>query len=372
MKNAALVLVILIGAAVVAYFTFDPFAEDGVVIASDAHVHGGVVPVGVRFDSRVEDLAVEIGDRVRAGDVLGTLVSDHLNAQVAEERARVERARVAVQAAQHEAGLDNIQDDIELRSAEADAAAAEAAIASARASLQRSRREFSRARQLAESGAVSQARLDAAREALRTAEAELREREAERDALEIEVERLRADLGREDVRVAEVAALREELSAARAELALSRADVEAATLRAVRDGLVVDISARAGASVRPNDPIVTVWYTDQAWVRAWVDERDVPHVRRGQKVTIELDAVVDRKFEGVVEAVLVAPDGRERTLPGQPVSPLLSDQTRFAVRIGFAEGTLPLEALPGMSATVRIEANRRDAGAAQASAELAR
>ena len=141
--------------------------------------------------------------------------------------------------------------------------------------------------------------------------------------------------------------------------------LEAGTLRAVGSGIVTEIIARPGGSVRPSDPILAYWLEDSLYIQAWIEEDQVRYVRPGAEAEVEFPALGGIGVPARVERVLVAPDGQQRTLPGRPVSPLLPEETRFAVHLLIEEEDRPAELLPGMSAEAAITVDT-----SQASEEL--
>jgi RND family efflux transporter MFP subunit len=92
---------------------------------------------------------------------------------------------------------------------------------------------------------------------------------------------------KQDVAVAEaqLAAARAELSAVDSELKSLALLIERLTVRAPRDGMVIQVNIRAGeyASTAPKNPAMIVGETDRLQVRADVDEQNATRIRPGQK-----------------------------------------------------------------------------------------
>lgn len=354
LRNILLGLVILVASAIVFFVLWRPILGGERIAISDSHVHGAITDIGVRFDSSVRILNVRLGDQVKAGDTVALLRSGHLVARVSERRAEVARMSAEVEAA--EIAIELSEQATSLSRSQSDEAveAARAAVEATRASASLARAAYARDRQLLADGIIPRARLEAAREAVLVAEADVREAEAQlrlalagTDIADVDVEQVR-------VLRAELVALQSEREAAESQLAIAEADLAAAVVSAPHDGQIVAVHAREGASVRPNDPIVSVWINRRAWIHAWVSEDDIVDVRKGSKAMVEVPAVGDRSFEGRVGAVMVAPDGMQTTLPGQPISPLLPDRPRFGVRIELPAEAIEAGMLPGMSARVLI------------------
>ncbi|SMY09419.1 efflux RND transporter periplasmic adaptor subunit [Flavimaricola marinus] len=142
----------------------------------------------------IEELGVDVGDQVEAGDVLATLNADTLTAQLAQAQAEYARAEASVRQAQSQ-------------------------ITSANASATRTASALNRAERLQEAGTTTQATLDQALADAQTAEAAVA---SAQDGL---------------------AVAQAQLQQAQAQLDIAELNLERATLRAPVDGL---ISARNG------------------------------------------------------------------------------------------------------------------------------
>jgi len=103
------------------------------------------------------------------------------------------------------------------------------------------------------------------------------------------------------------------------------------------------------------DPILDIWRTDQIWIRAWISEDDLSHIAQGDRAKVRISAIGDAPLDGTVHRILVSRDGKASTLPGEPISPLLPDDARFAVQLLLdSDDMAGQRLLPGMSAEVRI------------------
>lgn len=351
-----LAIVALLLGAIVILMTMGPSLSPGKVLVFDeAFVHGAVADIGIAEDGRIAQLHVALGDRVEVGDVVATLESERLTARVRADEAQVQRLKTELERAVVADRIVEAQAESDLSQSESEAVAAEARRRSALAQLVLREREFERSTELAERQVVAQAELDAAQGAVREARALLARRRAELEVAQGAVEDARVELERAELRAAERAVLRERIAQAEAELSRSEAELANTEITARERGIVVAVPSRAGSSLRPNDTLVSVWNTDQTWMLVWAAEDRVARISVGDTAEIEIDALADQVFQGVVRRVLVAADGQERTLPGQPISPLLSEETRFTVYVAFdPDAAAPGSLLPGMSGRVRI------------------
>ena len=331
------------------------FAPADEVYLEEAHVHGAVSSLGVGMDGRIERIHVELGDRVQAGELVVTLRNAAHKADVEAATAHRERLKAeldrakladAVAAKEAQATLQQARNGVEAASARLDAA---------RAAQDLQESQLDRAETLAERGALPEADLDTAREAAIAARTRVARRWADLESRRADVTDAQLEVERAEVRAAARTVLRARIAEAEAELARQRALLSRTRIRAVESGVVVALPSREGNSVRPDDPILDIWRTDRTWMRAWVSEDEVARIDVGDPAEIRIDAIGDRVIEGRVRRVLVARDGEARRLPGAPVSPLLPEESRFAVQVRFeAEAANGDRLLPGMSGNVRI------------------
>lgn len=351
----AMIIASIIGIGAVAWVVFAPILPGVQIKSSDAFIYGDVVNVGVRFDARINALHVDLGDTFKAGDVLAELDDAHLKAELVEAEAGLARAEAEAKALRTEIDLDTQRDTERRVQVSAELKSLDATISSAKASLTKAEREFNRFRKLVDDGVASVARLDIEREDRQIARSDLKEIMADKRVAKAELELADIALSRRSVKEAEVVAAESAIDEEKARVAEIKADLKSSEISALHDGIVTDVFVRAGGAARPSDPVLSYWIRDHLWIHAWVSEGEAVRIKPGMKVDIAIDAFdPDAVFAGTVDAVLVSPDGRAQTLPGRPISPLLPDRTRFAVRILPEKQDWPEELLPGMSARVTI------------------
>ncbi len=209
---------------------------------------------------KVTRLAVEEGDRVKAGQFL--LQIDPTNAVTA-----VQRGEAQVQAAR--AGLAQSRVTIE----------------SARANLQLAEQTLKRQQDLWKDGLTTKEQLEKAQS---------------------EVDVRRADL---KAREQEVATREQQIRQESASLASSRYNLSLVTLTSPMDGLVTRRSIEEGENVlvgtMNNAGTVLLTIADMSVIEAEieVDETDIPSVQMGQPATVTIDAVPNRTFKGRVTEI---------------------------------------------------------------------
>lgn len=365
------VLLVLIGAAYFAYRRYlahRPFEWAGTVETR-------AVTVASRTGGRVKQVLVREGDQVQPNQPLVVLEAGDLEAQRTIAQAQLEQAKAALDKLEKGARPEEIA-QAKARAAQANAAleqtqrgtrreevaAAQARLASAQAAVDKAQLDADRARRLVAAEAIPKAEGDAADTALRTAK-------AQRDAQKEIVEQLRTGARVEEkeqaaarAREAQAAANLviagprvEDLRAAAAqvEVAQGRLDqlavmIDELTIRAPAAARIESLELRPGDVLAPNAPAATLLEADQLYVRIYVPETQIGHIKVGEIVPIAVDSFPDRTFKAKVEHI----NERGEYLPRNLQSADERADQVFAVRVGILEGKDELRA--GMAAIARV------------------
>jgi HlyD family secretion protein len=272
--------------------------------------------------SKVEQLLVQRGDRVKQGQVVAILDSyNHASAATkkAQTDVRIAQANLErVQAGAKQGDINAQKSSINRLEAElkGQIAAQEAAIARLEAELANANVEYNRYQQLFDDGAISAQERDTRRLRVDTVEQQLAETEetlnrtiettnVQRNEAQAKLESI-AEVRSVDVQVAQAELAQAEL--AQAELAQAEAEVQQAQetlaltqVRSPTDGQVLKVNVRPGEVVG-DQGIVAIGQTEQMYVVAEVYETDVDQVRVGQKALITGSAF-DEELEGKVAQV---------------------------------------------------------------------
>lgn len=203
----------------------------------------------------------------------------------------------------------------ELARAQAEVAAAEGRLRRVQVQLEQARRTVARTQSLFEKGQRSAQVLEAAQAEVESADASLRVLGAEREA-------------------------------AQARLRAAR-DGSEAELRAPSSGVVLRVDVEAGQKVRAGGPPLVVMSADLSTLQlaATVSESDVGRVEVGGRVSFEVPAFPEQRFEGVVQSV---------GLLGSEEQGVVAYEVEVEAR--NPDGRLR----PGMSAAVWFEVARAD------------
>ena len=236
------------------------------------------VDLAFNNSQRISEVLVEEGDRVKRGQVVARLDTSRLKPRVAQAEAQNAAQQEVVLRFRNGTRPEEIeQARANLRSAEVDADNA--------GRLYGRLKEVS---QQSEGGAVSKQDVDNARAAEAVADARV---EVSRKALELAL----AGPRKEDIAEAEA-----RLRADEAQLDLLRQELADAQLVAPVDSVVRARVMEPGEMASPQKPVLTLAIVDPKWVRAYVTETDLGHVREGMKALIEVDSFPNRRFEAWV------------------------------------------------------------------------
>lgn len=249
-------------------------------------------------DSRVNKMLVEVGDRVRAGQVIAILQGADrrlADLQTAQANVKLLRAQLAkAQQGEAKPGAIAAQRAAVARleaQLPAEMKQKEAEVNSANATLREAALTYQRRRGLNQAGAIRRADLDAARKEFETAQATL---EAKKAALNQTTTTLQAQIDEERAKLAElhqvlpvdVDIATAELEKALIEVEQRKADLEETRVRVPVAGQILRINTKVGEQVNTELGIVDLGRTDQMFARAEVYETDLTKIRKGQRATV--------------------------------------------------------------------------------------
>jgi membrane fusion protein (multidrug efflux system) len=327
-------LLVLIAAAIWYYRneTYGQYQQS----TDNAYVAADSVVVAPKVAGYVDRVLVTENQPVREGDALAQLdIRDY----------RAQSNQVTAQIAATLAGADTVRAQQREQDAAIDQARAQLAAATAQAAL--AGEQVARYRPLAATGAEPREKLDQLQAQAREAQAQVA---AARAGL-LAAQRRLGTLG-EQIQQADSQA-----NAARAQLEAARLNLSATTLRASITGRVGDLTVRAGQYVQPGQRLMNVVPTDRIYVTANFKETQLGLIRRGQPVTLEIDALPDLELAGRVESIAPGTGAEFSILPPQNATGNFTKIVqRIPVRISI-QATPDVRRLlvPGMSVVATVD-----------------
>ncbi|MGK2284923.1 HlyD family secretion protein [Pedomonas sp. V897] len=260
----------------------------------NAYVEAEIVHIAPKVEGYVAEVAVEDNQPVKAGDLLLRLDDKDYRARVAEAEAAL-ASRFAMERSLHES----------LKKQELSVREAEAALASARADAERATKDRTRYAELANKQWVSAQRLESAVAQARQAEASVAEKQA---ALGGSIQQL-------GVLRTQLDAVAGSIKQAEAQLEEARLALSYTEIRAPRDGVIGNRTARVGQFVRPGTTVMALVPLQDVYVVANFKETQLTRVAEGQPVTLEVDAFPGVEVRGRVQSIAPASGSRFSLLP---------------------------------------------------------
>ncbi len=262
--------------------------------------------------SRVEQLLIKEGDRVKKGQVIAILDSrDRLQAALkeAQEQVKVAQANLAKTQAGAKPGEILAQQAAIARLAaerKGNIAAQIATVERFQAQVDNAASEDKRYQQLYEQGAISASQKDSKHLALESARKNLQEAQAQlqqiQSASQQQLKEATANLDQiSEVRSVDVAAAKAEVDRAIAAMNLAQANLQQAYVRSPQDGQVFEIHSRPGEIVS-DDGIANLGQTSQMYAVAEVYESDISKVHPGQRVRV-INEFLPHELQGTVDWV---------------------------------------------------------------------
>jgi HlyD family secretion protein len=287
--------------------------------------------------SRITEINVVEGQRVRKGQQLAKLESVQPEAQLAAQRANV--ATSEAESSATESGLLAADENIK---------SAQASIDRAKADAERSRLDYDRAKQLFEEKLIARQEYETKKSTYESNQAAIREAEAR-------VNQLRAARTQQS---AQLNAAQKRVAASQANLR-SAADVLQRTFATSPiDGVVTNLPVRVGETVVPGiqnsaaSLIMTIADMSIITAEVKVDETDIVNVSLGQKTEVTIDAIPGKKFIGKVIEIGNTAILRSTGLAASQSA--ISSQEAKDFKVVVALEAPPEEIRPGLSCTARI------------------
>jgi HlyD family secretion protein len=249
--------------------------EEGTALTLYGNVDVRQVNLSFKVDGRIETLAVDEGDSVKAGQVIATLDKRYFQDELRVARAVRDNLAAAL------AKLKNGSRPEEI-------AQARAQLALQQATLERARNDYGRQRRLIASGAVSREEFDQFQATWRVGEASVK-------------------YAQETLRLAEIGPRQEDIDAAIAQLAQQDASIIQTERRladsdlvAPNDGTILTRAREKGAIVQAGETVFTLTLASPVWVRTYVNERDLGLIRPNMPAEVRTDSAPGKIYRGYI------------------------------------------------------------------------
>jgi len=294
--------------------------KDSIIVESEfagevkAAEETGVVP---KMPGKVKEVMVKVGDAVKKDDVLFTLDSDDLKAQLAQAEYGVEAARASLQKTRSSAySQSHIQTQVERDQA--------------KLSFEDASTDYTRYSALFEINAVSQREMEAVKTKLDLAKQRY-------DSAQKNLDLLEKSSGPESIRIAE-----SQLNQAIAGAELVKTQYGNTTVTAPISGFIAAKNINPGEGVSSAAPAVIISNTTELNAELNIPEKLINKFYNGQKLAITVQSLGSGTFDGEVASI----------------SPSIDAATRnFKVKIRFINKTEDIK--PGMFAKIKVAVDSR-------------
>lgn len=326
-KPLRIILLLIVVAAIGGgawWYLHRPSANDALTLYGNVDLRQA--SLAFNGSERIAQVLVEEGDVVKKGQILARLDTSRLAPQVREADATVASQRAMVLKLRNGSRPEEI-------------AQARANLASAKADAANANIQYERRAALTVNSTISKQELDTAKAAAAVADAK------------VEVAQSALDLAIAGPRAEELLQAEAQLRGSEAQLALIRQQLDDAELAAPFDAVVRSRLMEPGEMAAPTKPVFSLATIGTKWVRAYVSETKLGHVRSGMRANVMTDSFPDRPQGGWVGFISPVAEFTPKTVETED----LRSSLVYEVRV-FVEDKDDLFRL-GMPATVKLLPN---------------
>ncbi|HEX7453814.1 MAG TPA: efflux RND transporter periplasmic adaptor subunit [Polyangiaceae bacterium] len=338
-------------------------------------VEARTISVGSRIGGRVKEIKVREGDSVAAGQALVILEPGDLPAQLVQARAQLVLCQANLEKLEKGARPEELA-EARARSLTAKAAleqavagtrpeevgAAEARLAVQEVAVEKAELDAKRMNALARSESAAQIDVDnantelkgaiALRDALRHQRDELKNGSRRTEVLQAQAREMEQSASERLVaagsRVEDLKGAQAQVDGAQGRVDQIQTQIDELTVTAPAPSRVEALDLRPGDIIGPNATAAVLLEEKQLYVRIYVPETLLGHLKVGQTVLVSVDSFANQTFQGVVEHINEVGEYSPRNLQ---TADERADQV-FATRVGLRTGFEQLRA--GMAAFIQV------------------
>jgi HlyD family secretion protein len=330
MKGKTPIVMTLVAAALAVgagWWLLRPPPQDPDLLRLSGNVDIRQVSLAFNANERIREMLVTEGDHVQAGQLLA-----RLDDRTARLRLASADAKIAVQ--------EQVLLRLRNGSRPEEVAQARANVAAAEAEAELAARQLARLQSASDATAgrgVSQQDVDSARSRLKVSQAQA---DGARNAAQLVTSGPR----REDIAQAD-----RQLGYVRAERALIQRQIDESELHAPMAAVVRSRLLEPGDMASPQRPVLTLAITQPKWVRAYVPETRLAHIRIGMAAEVSVDGLPGRRIPARLTYIASVAEFTPKTVQTEELRTSLVYEVRFTVDDPQDELRL------GMPATVALQ-----------------
>jgi membrane fusion protein (multidrug efflux system) len=307
--------IILMGAIV---WVCEKFVHLGnVEFTENAQVKQHIVPVNSRVQGFIKEVRFDEYTPVKKGDTLAIIEDAEFRFRVAQAEANLANALTGKDA------MHNV-----ISTTQTNLTVSEASIEEARILLENAERNYKRFEALYQKNAVTKQQYDDMQTAYAAAKARYEMLQRQKESVQAVEREQNTRLGQNEAGV----------KLAEAALELARLNLSYTVILAPCDGITGRKAIQEGQLIQPGQTLVDIVDASEKWVVANYKETQMANISVGQEVEIEVDAIPDLKFKGVVRSISQATGASFSLMPKDNSSGnFVKIEQRIPVRIDFTE-----------------------------------
>jgi HlyD family secretion protein len=292
-----IVLVLALGVAAIVAWRHVAANRTVVVASGNGRIEATEIDIDAKIPGRIRQIMVDEGDFVKAAEPIGLMDTDTLQAQLWENKAKLQEAMSALEKARSEV----VQREAEKNAAIAAVAqrqseknAAIAVVAQREAEYNVGKKRFARSSALAKEGAMTQLEADDDQAAMEKGAAAVATAEAEVAAASSVIVTAQGQQAAASAAIvtarAQIKAQEANIEAAKASIERVQSDINDSTLRSPRDGRVQYKVAQVGEVVGPGGHVLNVVDLSDVYMTFFLPTEKAGKIKVGNEARIVLDA----------------------------------------------------------------------------------
>lgn len=315
-------ILIIIGIAAVLISRTGKKEDEGAIVVS-GNVEVTEVNMGFKIPGRVIGLFAEEGQKVDKGEKLALLDNAELESQLTQNRAYLSETLARLE----ELRAGSRPQEIEQ---------ARASVRYAEAELNKARKDYDRAEILYINGAISAQQMDSAQ---KTYDAAVSQNQGALEAFSLVKEGPRKEV---------IKAAADRVGQAKAAVKTAEERLNDSVVYAPVSGVILRKNIEPGETVAAGTPVYTIGDLENPWIKVYVKEDNLGHVKIGQKAEVTTDSYKGKRYEGTVTYISSEAEFTPKNVQTQ------EERVKLVFGIKISVKNPDDELKPGMPADVRI------------------
>jgi len=305
-----------------------------VEFTENAQVKQLIVPVNSRVQGYIKEVRFDEYQKVSKGDTLVIIEDAEYRYMVAQAEANLANAQTGKDA------MHNV-----ISTTATNLSVTDASIEEVRIVFENAERNYQRFSTLYEQNAVTRQQYDDMNTAYLAAKARYDMLKRQKESVQSLSREQNTRLGQNEAGI----------KLAEAALELARLNLSYTVVLAPCDGYTGRKEIQQGQLIQPGQTLVDIVDSEEKWIVANYKETQTANITEGCEVEIEVDAVPNHKFKGVVRSISRATGASFSLMPQDNSSGnFVKIEQRIPVRIDFAEDN-DAEAMERVSAGMNVE-----------------